>query len=296
MTFTKSSAAKLAAGVVGFAMTVSVFMPVLASADTASDLQAQINSLLATISSLQAQLSATTGGSSTGYTFNTNLTVGSTGTDVKNLQKVLNMSADTQVASSGAGSPGNESSYFGNLTKAAVMRFQTKNGISPVAGYVGALTRAKLNSMGGSTTTTTPTTPTTPGTTLPTGGALTVSAGTQPANSLAPQSASRVPFTTVVLTAGSADVTVNSVTVERVGLAQDAVFSGVTLISDNVQIGTAKTFNSNHQALVGEPWVIRAGTSKTVTVVGNMAASLGSYAGQVVAINVVAVNTSASVS
>src|SRR3989344_1338119 len=297
MTFTKSSAAKLAAGVVGFAMTVSVFMPVLASADTASDLQAQINSLLATISSLQAQLSATTGGSSTGYTFNTNLTVGSTGTDVKNLQKVLNMSADTQVASSGAGSPGNESSYFGNLTKAAVMRFQTKNGISPVAGYVGALTRAKLNSMGGSTTTTTPTTPTTPGTTLPTGGALTVSAGTQPANSLAPQSASRVPFTTVVLTAGSADVTVNSVTVERVGLAQDAVFSGIVLLnSDGMQIGIAKTLNSNHQASVGEPWVVKAGTSQTVTVAGNMAASLSAYSGQVVGLNVVAVNTSASVS
>ena len=294
---TKTKAAKLASVAVGFAMVAGAFMPSLASADTASDLQAQINSLLATISSLQAQLSATTGGSSTGYTFNTNLTVGSTGTDVKNLQKVLNMSADTQVASSGAGSPGNESSYFGNLTKAAVMRFQTKNGISPVAGYVGALTRAKLNSMGGSTTTTTPTTPTTPGTTLPTGGALTVSAGTQPANSLAPQSASRVPFTTVVLTAGSADVTVNSVTVERVGLAQDAVFSGIVLLnSDGMQIGIAKTLNSNHQASVGEPWVVKAGTSQTVTVAGNMAASLSAYSGQVVGLNVVAVNTSASVS
>ncbi|HLD57206.1 MAG TPA: peptidoglycan-binding protein, partial [archaeon] len=293
MTFTKSSAAKLAAGVVGFAMTVSVFMPVLASADTASDLQAQINSLLATISSLQAQLSATTGGSSTGYTFNTNLTVGSTGADVMNLQKVLNMSADTKVASSGAGSPGSESSYFGGLTKAAVVKFQVKNGITPAVGYVGPITRAKLNAMAGTAPVVPPVV--TPG--LPTGGSLSVSAGSQPANSLAPQSASRVPFTTVVLSAGSSDVTVNSITVERVGLAQDAVFSGVVLLnSDGMQIGISKTLNSNHQAMVGEPWVIKAGTSQTVTVAGNMASSLSAYSGQVVGLNVVAVNTSASVS
>lgn len=292
---TKSRTAKLAAGFVGFAMAVSAFVPAMASADTASDLQAQINSLLATISSLQSQLAATTGGSSvsTGYTFNTNLTVGSTGTDVKNLQKVLNMSADTKVAVSGAGSPGMETSTFGPATKAAVIKFQTKYGISPAAGYVGAITRAKLNSMGGSVSTT----PTTPGTTLPTGGALSVSAGSQPANSLAPQSAARIPFTTVVLTAGSSDVTVNSITVERSGLAQDAVFAGVVLLDNNgMQIGIAKTLNSNHQAMVGEPFVVKAGTSKTVTVAGNMASSLSSYAGQVAGLNVVAVNTSASVS
>ncbi len=288
MNLNKSKTAKLAAGVVGLAMAVSVFMPVMASADTASDLQAQINSLMATIASLQAKLAASTGGSmSTGYTFNVNLTVGSTGADVMNLQKVLNMSADTQVAASGTGSPGHESSYFGALTKAAVVKFQTKNGISPAAGYVGPITRAKLNSMGGGTTTVPPV-----GT-----GALSVSAGVQPANSLAPQSAARVPFTTVVLTAGSADVTVNSITVEKAGLGQDAVFSGVVLLrSDGTQIGIAKTLNSNHQAMVGEPFVVKAGTSMTVTVAGNMASSLATYAGQVLGLNVVAVNAAGTVS
>lgn len=291
MNFTKSSAVKLAAGVVGVAMFVSAFMPSLASADTASDLQAQINSLLATIQSLQAQLSATTGGS-TGYSFNANLTVGSKGADVTNLQKVLNMSADTQVASSGAGSPGSETSTFGQLTKAAVVKFQTKNGITPAAGFVGPVTRAKLNSMSG-TAVVPPVV--TPG--LPQGGALSVSAGTQPANSLAPQSASRVPFTTFVLTAGANDVTVNSVTIQRVGLANNAAFSGVVLLDSNgMQIGVSKTLNSNDQANVGEPWVVKAGTSKTYTIAGNMASSLSSYSGQVAGLNVVAVNTSASVS
>lgn len=291
----KSKFAKVAAGLVGIAMAFSfVVTPVTASAATAEELQAQISSLLATINSLQAQLSSTTGGSSTttGYTFNTNLTVGSKGTDVMNLQKVLNMSADTKVASTGAGSPGMETSTFGPATKAAVIKFQTKYGISPAAGYVGAITRAKLNSMSGSTTTTggTTTTPTT-------GGALTVSMASQPANSLAPQSASRIPFTTLTLTAGASDVTVNSITVERSGLAQDAVFAGVVLLDSNgMQIGIAKTLNSNHQAMVGEPFTVKAGTSMTVTVAGNMNSSLSTYAGQVVGLNVVAINTSATVS
>ncbi len=297
MNLKTSITAKLAAGVVGVSMAVTAFVPALASADTASDLQAQINSLLATISSLQAQLSATTGGSaaSTGYVFNTNLTMGSKGTDVKNLQKVLNMSADTIVnnTAGGAGSPGNETSTFGGLTRSAVIKFQLKYGISPAVGYVGAITRAKLNSMSGGT----PATGTGNNGNNPQGGSLSVFAGSQPANSLAPQSASRIPFTTVVLTAGSADVTVNSITVERSGLAQDAVFSGVVLLnSDGTQIGIAKTLNSNHQAMVGEPFVVKAGTSKTVTVAGNMNSSLSSYAGQVAGLNVVAVNTSASVS
>lgn len=315
---------KLVSGFVVFAMALSfVVTPVTASAATAAELQAQITSLMATINALQSQLNTTSGTtvstSGTGYTFNTNLTVGSKGTDVLNLQKVLNMSSDTTVALTGAGSAGMETSYFGPATKAAVMKFQTKYGISPVAGYVGSITRAKLNTMGGTTTTTTTTTTTstypagctstvgysvTTGqacstggvTTLPTGGNLTVTAGTQPTNSLAPESAARIPFTTVVLTAGSADVTVNSITVERSGLAQDAVFAGIVLLDQNgLQIGIAKTLNSNHQAMVGEPFVIKAGTSMTVTVAGNMAAALDTYAGQVAGLNVVAVNTSATV-
>src|SRR6185436_17881696 len=125
---------------------------------------------------------------------------------------------------------------------------------------------------------------------------LTVSAGVQPANSLAPEGSTRVPFTTVVLTAGASDVTVNSITVERTGLGTDVVFSGVALVdSNNVQIGTSKTFNSNHQAMVGEPFVIQAGTSKVVTVAGNIATIGTTSSGQVASLDVIAVHTSASV-
>ena len=321
---TKSRTLKFVAGFVGFAMALSFMVATPASAATAADIQSQINSLMATIQSLQSQL-GTTGSTamSTGYTFNTNLTVGSTGVDVMNLQKVLNMSAATQVASTGAGSPGMETSYFGNATKAAVIKFQLANGITPAVGYVGPVTRAKLNTMsgpstGGTTGTTTGSYPagcissvgyssttgqpcsSTGTTTLPTGGALTVTAGTQPANSLAPASAARVPFTTIVLTAGSADVTVNSITVQRSGLAQDAVFNGIVLLDQNgLQLGIAKTLNSNHQAMVGDPFVVKAGTSMTLTIAGNMtslANGMASYAGQVAGLDIVAVNTTATLS
>ena len=287
MKLTKSRTAKFVAGLAGFAMALSfVVTPVSTSAATIEELQAMI-------ASLSAQLAALSGtpAQSTGYTFNTNLTLGSKGTDVMNLQKVLNMSADTKLAGTGAGSPGLETSYFGPATRAAVVKFQVKYGITPSVGYVGAITRAKLNSMGGVVVVPPPVVPGNP-----TGGSMVVTAGQQPSNSLAPQSAARLPFTTFSIQAGASDVTLNSVTVERGGLAQDAVFSGIVLLkSDGTQIGIAKTLNSNHQAMVGEPYVIKAGTTEMFTVAGNMASSLSSYAGQVAALSVVAVNTSATV-
>lgn len=226
------------------------------------------------------------------YTFSSNLKLGSQSADVANLQRVLNSSADTMVSVSGAGAPGSETTYFGAKTRAAVIKFQIKNSIVPAVGFVGPITRAALNTIGNVTVT-----PPTPGTNPVAGAALTVAAATQPANSLAPQSASRVPFTKVTLTAGSSDVSVSGVTVERAGLAQDAVFSGIVLLDENgIQIGIAKTLNSNHQAVIGEPFTVKAGTTRTLTVAGNMGSSLSSYAGQVVALNVVSINTSGTVS
>ena len=151
MNLKKSRTAKVAAGFVGFAMALSIVAPAIASADQASDLQAQINSLLATIQSLQAQLGATSGGSTSmmsSYTFNTNLTMGSTGADVMNLQKVLNSSADTKVASSGVCSSGKETTYFGPATKMAIQKFQVKHGIVRPGktgyGVFGPKTKAKI--------------------------------------------------------------------------------------------------------------------------------------------------------
>lgn len=308
---------KVAAGVVAIAMILGLLVAVTPRADAAPLTEAQIQSILSLLSSfgadqttinnvnssLRGQATSGTTPSGTGYTFTRNLRQGDTGEDVKQLQMLLNRSADTQVAASGAGSPGNETTFFGPATRAAVVKFQNKYasevlapvGLTAGTGFVGASTRAKLNALSG--TATTPGT-TTPGTTTPapTGTGLTVSRPAQPADSLAPASAARIPFTRFTVTAGSdGAVVMNSVTVERTGLAVDSNFSGVVLVDENgTQIGIAKTLNSNHQATIGEAVTIPAGQSRTFTVAANRSSSGNS--GEVASFDVVAINTSAAVS
>ena len=293
----------MAIGFVGLAMALSLVFGaavVPAQAQSTADLQAQIASLLAQIQALQAQLTGAQGGSSSAACgFTRDLTVNVTGADVQCLQKYLNGAGYT-VASSGAGSPGSESTFFGSLTRAAVSKWQAANGVSPAAGYFGSISRAKYSSVAGTTGGTTTGGTTTGGTTTPapSGTGLTVSKPAQPADSLAPESAARIPFTKFTVTAGSdGDVVVNSVTVERTGLAANANFSGIVLLDeDGTQLGTAKTLNSNNQATIGEAVTVKSGTSKTLTIAGNMAADNSTRAGQVATLSVVAVNTSATVS
>jgi hypothetical protein len=315
--FRNTKIAKTIAAVAGFTTGVMMVGGVLASsaaAQSVEDLQAQIASLLATISGLQEQLTTMTGGttapsSCSSYTFSTDLSMGDTGTDVMNLQKVLNMDADTQVAASGVGSAGNETEYFGGLTKSAVIKFQNKYasevlapiGLTAGTGYVGSMSRAKLNTMAtcevADDTADDVVADDTSDDVVVTDGTLMVSSAVQPANSLAIQGAARVPFTKVTFTAGTADVTVDSITVERVGLSSDSNFAGVVVLDENgTQLGIAKTLNSNHQAVLTEDFVVAKGTSRTMTIAGNMAANLATTAGEVVGLSVVAVNANASLS
>lgn len=73
--------------------------------------------------------------------FTRSLTLGSTGTDVKNLQIFLNAKGFT-VSTIGAGSKGQETTYFGPATKMAVIKFQLANSITPAVGYFGPVTRS----------------------------------------------------------------------------------------------------------------------------------------------------------
>lgn len=79
------------------------------------------------------------------------LRVGMYGADVRALQIVLNSDIETRITASGAGSPGNETDYFGPATKRALVKFQEKyreevltpSGLISGTGFFGEKTRAK---------------------------------------------------------------------------------------------------------------------------------------------------------
>ena len=93
------------------------------------------------------------------YTFTRSLTIGSQGQDVVELQKYLNSNELTKVSESGVGSTGFETSYFGDKTKQAVIKFQNlfassilhPLGLSTGSGFVGNSTISFLNRIQGNT-------------------------------------------------------------------------------------------------------------------------------------------------
>ena len=118
-----------------------------ASAVTVDQLQAQITALLTQIQTLQSQLASANTGTSANtsslYNWTRDLTLGSKGADVKALQEFLNNNG-SPVAASGVGSVGNETEYFGPMTKAALASFQSAHGITPAVGYFGPITRSYI--------------------------------------------------------------------------------------------------------------------------------------------------------
>lgn len=146
----KRTTAFLAAGFIA--------LPVLASAQTAATSD-QISRLLQQIQALQAQLAALqnqqTAAPAWCYTFNTDLQFGDGGANgrvssvvVQNLQTALQKEGFQVDDSEKKGG-----SVFQDSTAAAVVSFQQKYGIR-ATGYVGPLTRAKLNTLYGCNTST----------------------------------------------------------------------------------------------------------------------------------------------
>jgi hypothetical protein len=93
------------------------------------------------VSSIVALAVVLVGAATANAAFNVNLTVGSTGADVIALQTwLISNGYDIPAISSGAAQKG----YFGQQTKAAVVKYQGKVGL-PTTGFVGPLTRNLLN-------------------------------------------------------------------------------------------------------------------------------------------------------
>lgn len=78
------------------------------------------------------------------YIFTKTLSLGSNNEEVRQLQIFLNNKGYT-VTSSGPGSKGNETIYFGNATKKALIKYQTDNKIYPSSGLFGPITRGFVN-------------------------------------------------------------------------------------------------------------------------------------------------------
>ncbi len=74
------------------------------------------------------------------------LELGSTGEDVRTVQRFLNANGFT-VSAKGVGSPGNETIYFGPATARALINFQKTHNIAPARGYYGPITRGVIKSL-----------------------------------------------------------------------------------------------------------------------------------------------------
>lgn len=161
MTTAKSMTAKLAVGFVAVAMLFAFSAPVQAQ----SSIEAQIQALLAQIAALQGQLGGSSASAACPFTWTRDLSQGSTGEDVRKLQQFLNSDPETRVAVSGAGSVGQETTFYGPATAAAVSKFQVKyraevltpGGLVNPTGYFGPASRAKANSLCSTGSPTTPT-------------------------------------------------------------------------------------------------------------------------------------------
>lgn len=105
--------------------------------------QSTITSVRAALAGTPAPVPTAIVGTST-VSFTRDLHLGSQGADVEALQHYLNTHS-APVAANGPGSPGNETDWFGSLTKKALAAFQKHAGIAPAAGYFGPLTRAYVD-------------------------------------------------------------------------------------------------------------------------------------------------------
>lgn len=124
-------------------MILSTALPLQTKAQTIAELQAQINNLLSILTKLQSDLVVLRNNEASlqNFVFTNNLTVGSQGGDVIQLQKFL-VSRGLLVMPAGV-----IYGYFGPLTQEALSTFQMSEKITPAVGFFGPITRTRINNI-----------------------------------------------------------------------------------------------------------------------------------------------------
>ena len=282
---------KLTVGLVSIAVVFSVIsvQQVSAQSQDVKAMEARIAEMVKQLEALQAgssRVSSATGSTCPSGGWTRNLAIGSTGEDVRQLQRFLNSNPNTQVATSGAGSPGRETTYYGPATARAVSRFQkmhadrilTPLGLTAGTGGFFTSTRTHANTAckSGQRTavyqSTRKATATAPAVVRVAGDALAVTPGNRIPDATVVAGAQRAPFTSFVLTAGNDDVRIEGIRVKRFGLSSSDNFDKVALVdATGTQIGSARGLNSRDEASLGSNFIIPRGRSVTLSVVGNIA-------------------------
>ncbi len=257
---------------------VALIAPASVGALTAAELQAQINILMSQLAQLQTNttVSGNVPAACVGVSFARNLVVGSTGSDVKCLQVLLNMSASTRISATGAGSPGMETSYFGARTLAAVRIYQANSGFTP-ANQVGPMTRAKLNAWLG-TFGSNPNPNPNPNP-VPMGAGLTVMlASDSPASNAVVSNAALVPLAKLTFRNGdNAQIKITGIKLNRIGVSADAslnnvyLFDGANRLTDSASVSSGLiTFNDPNGL-----FTVDSMNSKSITIYSDLAANPG---------------------
>lgn len=251
------------------------------------------------------------------FTFNTNMKLGSRGADVKNLQVVLNGWPQTQVAATGAGSPGMETTTFGAATRAAVNKFQNLHkvelGITAATGNVFAGTRGLLNGACNGSVSTNPSSTLPAGCTSATGFSPVTGAScatgtvTNPGTVVSgPVSAMLSPNqpTGMVVNSQSgarlADITftgngtVTSVQLQRIGVSADTALTNVYLYDGNTRItDSASVVTGGYINFNASNGLFTVNGSRVITVRADLASDVS---GQSVGVKLNSVTAGGSVS
>lgn len=211
------------------------------------------------------------------YSFSSDMGLGARSTSVMDLQKVLNMYPETKVASTGAGSPGMETMYFGPATRAAVLKFQSLHlQDTRATGFVGPLTRALLNKVCSGTG------PVNPGPVV-TGPVSVVAAPVQP-NTILVAGQSAANLGEFVFTGNG---TITSLELKRLGVSSNDTIVNAYLYEGATRLTDASSVLTNGTVKFNNPLVING--SRTISVRGDIKTNTG---GQVVGVAVSGITVS----